>query len=66
MALICVSAHEDVTSMTIYSAVMKGLERLLLADVLSKLDAENLVKLSVDRYVRLLVFHCRLINYISL
>ena len=35
--------------MLIYTGISRGLERLVLADVLSQLDADGLVKLSVDR-----------------
>lgn len=37
------------TPLPIYSAILRGLERLVLADVISQLDADSLVKLSVDR-----------------
>ncbi|TRY87598.1 hypothetical protein DNTS_005987 [Danionella cerebrum] len=43
------SASEEATPSIIYHCVLRGLERLLLSEQLSRLDAETLVKLSVDR-----------------
>jgi len=44
-----VSSQEDVVPLPVYLIILRGLERLLLADVPTKLDAEQLVKLSVGR-----------------
>ncbi|XP_013873563.1 huntingtin isoform X2 [Austrofundulus limnaeus] len=44
-----VSASEDSTPSIIYHCVLRGLERLLLSEQLSRVDSEALVKLSVDR-----------------
>lgn len=44
-----VSASEDSTPSVIYHCVLRGLERLLLSEQLSRVDGEALVKLSVDR-----------------
>lgn len=44
-----VSASEDSTPSIIYHCVLRGLERLLLSEQLSRVDGEALVKLSVDR-----------------
>uniref|UniRef100_A0A3Q2PKZ4 Huntingtin n=1 Tax=Fundulus heteroclitus TaxID=8078 RepID=A0A3Q2PKZ4_FUNHE len=46
---VMVSASEDATPSIIYHCVLRGLERLLLSEQLSRLDGEALVKLSVDR-----------------
>ncbi|XP_034043507.1 huntingtin isoform X2 [Thalassophryne amazonica] len=46
---VMVSASEDSTPSVIYHCVLRGLERLLLSEQLSRLDGEALVKLSVDR-----------------
>lgn len=43
------SASEEATPSVIYHCVLRGLERLLLSEQLSRVDAETLVKLSVDR-----------------
>ncbi|KAG8508650.1 LOW QUALITY PROTEIN: Huntingtin [Galemys pyrenaicus] len=43
------SASEEATPSVVYHCVLRGLERLLLSEQLSRLDAESLVKLSVDR-----------------
>lgn len=43
------SASEEATPSSVYHCVLRGLERLLLSEQLSRLDAESLVKLSVDR-----------------
>lgn len=43
------SGSEEATPSTVYHCVLRGLERLLLSEQLSRLDAESLVKLSVDR-----------------
>jgi hypothetical protein len=45
------SGTEESTPLSIYMTVLRGLERLLLADSLTSQDAENLIKLSVDRQV---------------
>ncbi|KAL1023919.1 hypothetical protein UPYG_G00048960 [Umbra pygmaea] len=49
MCGVMVSASEDSTPSVIYHCVLRGLERLLLSEQLSRVDAEALVKLSVDR-----------------
>ncbi|KAK3095770.1 hypothetical protein FSP39_018831 [Pinctada imbricata] len=49
MAVSTASGNEESVSTPVYLAIMKGLERLLLADVLSSQDAESIMKLSVDR-----------------
>ena len=46
------SSSEDSISSVVYVTILKGLERLLLTDVLTPQDAEVIVKLSVDRYAR--------------
>nr|XP_046259998.1 huntingtin isoform X3 [Scatophagus argus] len=46
---VMVSASEDSTPSIIYHCVLRGLERLLLSEQLSRVDGEVLVKLSVDR-----------------
>ncbi|XP_028270409.1 huntingtin isoform X7 [Parambassis ranga] len=46
---VMVSASEDSTPSVIYHCVIRGLERLLLSEQLSRVDGEALVKLSVDR-----------------
>ncbi|XP_055013837.1 huntingtin isoform X4 [Boleophthalmus pectinirostris] len=46
---VMVLASEDCTPSVIYHCVLRGLERLLLSEQLSRVDAESLVKLSVDR-----------------
>ncbi|XP_061888954.1 huntingtin isoform X3 [Entelurus aequoreus] len=46
---VMVSASEDATPSVIYHCVLRGLERLLLSEQLSRMDGEALVKLSVDR-----------------
>ena len=43
------SSSEDSVSTSVYLTILKGLERLLLTDVLLPSDAEMIVKLSVDR-----------------
>lgn len=43
------SATEEATPSIIYHCVLRGMERLLLSEQLSRMDAETLVKLSVDR-----------------
>lgn len=43
------SGSEEATPSIIYHCVLRGLERLLLCEQLCRLDAESLVKLSVDR-----------------
>ncbi|XP_028973894.2 huntingtin isoform X2 [Esox lucius] len=49
MCGVMVSASEDSTPSVIYHCVLRGLERLLLSEQLSRVDGEALVKLSVDR-----------------
>lgn len=49
MCGVMLSGSEESTPSTIYHCVLRGLERLLLSEQLSRLDAETLVKLSVDR-----------------
>ncbi|XP_036790192.1 huntingtin isoform X3 [Oncorhynchus mykiss] len=49
MCGVMVSASEDSTPSVIYHCVLRGLERLLLSEQLSRMDGEALVKLSVDR-----------------
>ena len=44
------SSSEDSVSTSVYLTILKGLERLLLTDVLQPSDGEIIVKLSVDRY----------------
>ncbi|XP_061737336.1 huntingtin isoform X4 [Nerophis ophidion] len=46
---VMVSASEDATPSVIYHCVLRGLERLLLSEQLSRMDGEALVKLSVER-----------------
>uniref|UniRef100_A0A672KV16 Huntingtin n=1 Tax=Sinocyclocheilus grahami TaxID=75366 RepID=A0A672KV16_SINGR len=43
------SASEEATPSIIYHCILRGLERLLLSEQLSRVDAETLVKLSVER-----------------
>lgn len=43
------SGSEEATPSVVYHCVLRGLERLLLSEQLSRPDAESLVKLSVDR-----------------
>ncbi|XP_039546237.1 huntingtin isoform X5 [Pimephales promelas] len=43
------SGSEEATPSIIYHCVLRGMERLLLSEQLSRMDAETLVKLSVDR-----------------
>uniref|UniRef100_A0A8C2AEY1 Huntingtin n=1 Tax=Cyprinus carpio TaxID=7962 RepID=A0A8C2AEY1_CYPCA len=43
------SASEEATPSIIYHCILRGLERLLLSEQLSRMDAETLVKLSVER-----------------
>uniref|UniRef100_A0A4X2M380 Huntingtin n=1 Tax=Vombatus ursinus TaxID=29139 RepID=A0A4X2M380_VOMUR len=49
MCGVMLSASEESTPAIIYHCVLRGLERLLLSEQLSRLDGESLVKLSVDR-----------------
>lgn len=49
MCIIMVSGNDESTPSIIYHCVLRGLERLLLSEQLSRLDSESLVKLSVDR-----------------
>ncbi|XP_053779195.1 huntingtin isoform X3 [Desmodus rotundus] len=49
MCGVMLSGSEESTPSTVYHCVLRGLERLLLSEQLSRLDAESLVKLSVDR-----------------
>uniref|UniRef100_A0A8C3YS16 Huntingtin n=1 Tax=Catagonus wagneri TaxID=51154 RepID=A0A8C3YS16_9CETA len=49
MCAVMLSGSEESTPSTVYHCVLRGLERLLLSEQLSRLDAESLVKLSVDR-----------------
>ncbi|XP_053407184.1 huntingtin-like isoform X2 [Mercenaria mercenaria] len=49
LAISMASSSEEGVSTTVYLAILKGLERLLLTDVLTSQDAEVIVKLSVDR-----------------
>ncbi|XP_046900324.1 huntingtin isoform X3 [Hypomesus transpacificus] len=46
---VMVSSSEESTPSVIYHCVLRGLERLLLSEQLSRLDSEALVKLSVER-----------------
>ncbi|XP_063075686.1 huntingtin isoform X3 [Engraulis encrasicolus] len=46
---VMLSASEEATPSVIYHCVLRGLERLLLSEQLSRVDAEALVKLSVER-----------------
>uniref|UniRef100_A0A8C7ACU7 Huntingtin n=1 Tax=Neovison vison TaxID=452646 RepID=A0A8C7ACU7_NEOVI len=49
MCGVMLSGSEESTPSIIYHCVLRGLERLLLSEQLCRLDAESLVKLSVDR-----------------
>ncbi|CAH1783183.1 unnamed protein product [Owenia fusiformis] len=49
MAVSLASSNEDVVPLPVFLAIIRGLERLLLANSISKQDTEVLVKLSVDR-----------------
>ncbi|XP_054544203.1 huntingtin isoform X3 [Talpa occidentalis] len=49
MCGVMLSGSEEATPSIIYHCVLRGLERLLLSEQLSRLDTESLVKLSVDR-----------------
>ncbi|CAI5783568.1 huntingtin isoform X1 [Podarcis lilfordi] len=49
MCGVMLSGSEELTPSIIYHCVLRGLERLLLSEQLSRLDCESLVKLSVDR-----------------
>ncbi|XP_019381604.1 PREDICTED: huntingtin isoform X1 [Gavialis gangeticus] len=49
MCAVMVSGNDESTPSIIYHCVLRGLERLLLSEQLSRLDSESLVKLSVDR-----------------
>ncbi|XP_035403234.1 huntingtin isoform X2 [Cygnus atratus] len=49
MCGVMVSGSDESTPSIIYHCVLRGLERLLLSEQLSRLDSESLVKLSVDR-----------------
>uniref|UniRef100_A0A8C0WDC1 Huntingtin n=1 Tax=Castor canadensis TaxID=51338 RepID=A0A8C0WDC1_CASCN len=49
MCGVMLSGSEESTPSTVYHCALRGLERLLLSEQLSRLDAESLVKLSVDR-----------------
>ncbi|KAK1791163.1 hypothetical protein P4O66_002190 [Electrophorus voltai] len=46
---VVLSASEEATPSVIYHCALRGLERLLLSEQLSRVDAETLVKLSVER-----------------
>jgi len=48
-AILTAQSGEDVISLPVYLAILRGLERLLLAGALTKQHAEALTKLSVDR-----------------
>ena len=43
------SGSEESVSTAVFLAIMKGTERLLLADVLSRTHTEAVIKLSMDR-----------------
>uniref|UniRef100_UPI00398F4F7C huntingtin isoform X3 n=1 Tax=Pristiophorus japonicus TaxID=55135 RepID=UPI00398F4F7C len=49
MCGVMISGSEESTPSIIYHCVLRGMERLLLSEQLSRLDGEALVKLSVDR-----------------
>ncbi|XP_054855013.1 huntingtin isoform X2 [Eublepharis macularius] len=49
MCGVMLSGSEESTPSIIYHCILRGLERLLLSEQLSRLDSESLVKLSVDR-----------------
>nr|AAA90987.1 Huntington gene [Rattus norvegicus] len=49
MCGVMLSGSEESTPSVIYHCALRGLERLLLSEQLSRLDTESLVKLSVDR-----------------
>jgi hypothetical protein len=51
LCITTISAQEDMVPLPIYLIILQGFERLILADVLSEDDTEQLVKLSVDRSV---------------
>ncbi|XP_052771519.1 huntingtin-like isoform X2 [Mya arenaria] len=48
LAITMASSNEESITTTVYLAILKGLERLLLTDVLTSQDADLIVKLSVD------------------
>ncbi|CAG2238747.1 HD [Mytilus edulis] len=48
-AVTTASGNEESVSTAVYLAILKGLERLLLTDVLSQQDSEVIMKLGVDR-----------------
>ena len=49
--LVMCTVSDEATNMVVYQAIMRGLERLLIAKVLNAPDTEMLTKLSVDRWV---------------
>nr|XP_022340193.1 huntingtin-like isoform X2 [Crassostrea virginica] len=49
LAVSTASGNEESVTTPVYLAILKGLERLLLTDVLSMQDSEAIVKLGVDR-----------------
>ena len=44
------SQPDDITGLPTYLTILRGLERLLLVDILTGDDAETIMKLCVDRY----------------
>lgn len=49
LAVSTASGNEESVTTPVYLAILKGLERLLLTDVLSQQDSDTIVKLGVDR-----------------
>lgn len=49
LAVSTASGNEESVTTPVYLAILKGLERLLLTDVLSQQDSDAIVKLGVDR-----------------
>ncbi|XP_029645621.1 huntingtin isoform X2 [Octopus sinensis] len=49
LAVNAASSNEESTCVSVYLAILRGLERLLLTATLSKPDAETIIKLSMDR-----------------
>lgn len=49
LCVVMLSSSEECTPSVLYHCAVRGLERLLLSEQLSRVDAETLVKLSVER-----------------
>lgn len=47
------ACSEETVSTAVFLTIMKGTERLLLADVMSRSDTESIIKLSMDRFAAL-------------